>query len=161
MGTKMTMYAFENLGLNLNEENKDLMVFVEVGRCVSDAVQAISGCRIGKKTLHYANYGRHAATFCRISTGEGIRIIDEDIKNQNIMETDEELIERLSNTPNEELFSIQKVKIDLENIDYPDKKFNKNVCSICEEVVKDNKYTIKDGVCVCNACLETPYYQVI
>ncbi|MDR2624256.1 MAG: FmdE family protein [Methanobrevibacter sp.] len=161
IGTKMTMYAFEKLGLNLNEENEDLMVFVEIGRCVADAIQSVSGSRVGKKTFKLMDYGRHAATFCRISTGEGIRVVDEDIKNQNRTETDEELIERLTNTPNEELFSIQKIKIDFENMDHPDKKFNRIVCPVCNEVVKDNKYVVRNGVGICKACAEESYYQII
>ncbi|MDR2830699.1 MAG: FmdE family protein [Methanobrevibacter sp.] len=161
IGTKMTMYAFEQLGLSLNEENMDLMVFVEIGRCVADAIQVVSDCRIGKKTFKLMDYGRHAASFCRISTGEGIRIVDEDIKNQNKAETDEKLMERLINTANEELFSIEKIKIDFESMDYPDKKFNKIICPVCDEVVKDNKYILRNGIGICKACAEKSYYQFI
>ncbi|GAA5819527.1 MAG: formylmethanofuran dehydrogenase subunit E [Methanobrevibacter sp. CfCl-M3] len=161
MGTKMTMYALEHLGMKLNEKNKDLLVFVEIDRCMADAVQIVSGCTIGKRTLKLMDYGRFAVTFYKISTGEGIRVTDDDIQNQNKKETKEELIERLTNTPNEELFSMHKVRLRLKNNDFPGKNFNQVVCPVCNEIVKDEKYLLRNGVGICKACAEESYYEFI
>jgi formylmethanofuran dehydrogenase subunit E len=161
MGTKMAIYALEQLGLNLNEEHEDLIVFVEIGRCMADAIQVVTKCRIGKKSLNVIDYGKYSATFYKMSTGEGIRLTDEDIKHQNKKETDEDLVKRLIEMPNEELFSTRKVEIDLETLNYKDKKFNKIICPICNEVVKDNKYIIRNGVGICKSCAEESYYKFI
>jgi formylmethanofuran dehydrogenase subunit E len=161
MGTKMAMYALEQLGLNLNEEHEDLIVFVEIGRCMADAIQVVTKARIGKKSLTVIDHGKYSATFYKKSTGEGIRLTDEDIRNQNKKEIDEDLVKRLIEMPNEELFSTQKVKIDLETLNYKDKEFNKIVCPICDEVVKDNKYVIKNGEHICKSCAEGSYFKII
>ncbi|MDR3290812.1 MAG: FmdE family protein [Methanobrevibacter sp.] len=161
MGTKMTMHALEHLGMKLNEKNKDLLVFVEIDRCMADAVQVVSGCTIGKRTLKLMDYGRFSATFYKISAGEGVRITDNDIQNQNEEESKEDLVERLSSTPNEELFSLRKVKLRLKESDFPGKDFSKIVCPICNEIVKDDKYIVRNGVGICKACGEGSYYEYI
>ncbi|MDR2873837.1 MAG: FmdE family protein [Methanobrevibacter sp.] len=161
MGTKMTMHALEYLGMKLNEKNKDLLVFVEIDRCMADAVQIVSGCTIGKRTLKLLDYGRFAATFYKISSGEGVRIIDNDIQNQNEEESKEHLINRLSNTPNEELFTVRRVKLRLKKSDFPGKDFSKIRCPICNEIVKDDKYVVRNGVGICKACAKESYYEFI
>jgi formylmethanofuran dehydrogenase subunit E len=161
MGTKMSMYAMEYLGFELNQQSKDLMVFTEIDRCMADAVQVVTGCTIGKRTLKLMDYGRFAVTFYKISTGEAIRVTDEDIQNQNKDEEKEELIERLISTPSEELFKIRKVKLNISEDDLPGKSAKTSKCSVCGEVVKDNKYIFRNGKSICKACAIESYYEFI
>nr|WP_231624243.1 formylmethanofuran dehydrogenase subunit E family protein [Methanobrevibacter arboriphilus] len=69
IGTKLAIYALGKLGMELNQKNKDLIVFLEIDRCMSDAVQAVTGCSMGKRSLKQMNYGKFAASFYKISTG--------------------------------------------------------------------------------------------
>ncbi|WP_067089059.1 FmdE family protein [Methanobrevibacter curvatus] len=160
MGTKMTMLAMKELGFNLNEPTKDLVVFVEIGRCMADAVQVVSGCTLGKGSLNLLDYGRFAGTFLKISTGEAVRITDMDIQTQVPGESKEELIERLTNTSNDVLFRIEKVRVRLREGDLPGHSSdNKIVCPICGEIVKDNQHIIQNGVAYCKACVVESYYE--
>lgn len=63
IGTKLAMYGLELLGMPLNERHKNLIVFLEIDRCMSDAVQSVTGCSMGKRTLKQMYYGKFAATF--------------------------------------------------------------------------------------------------
>jgi formylmethanofuran dehydrogenase subunit E len=156
------MYGLENLEMELNTENKDLIVFVEIDRCMSDAVQAITGCSMGKRSLKQMNYGKFAATFYKISTGEAIRITDVDANSkEEKTETKEELIERFKNTPNEELFNIQKVKIKIDENDLPGKPRERAFCSVCNEKVMDGNHLIINGKEICKSCAGDPYYTII
>jgi formylmethanofuran dehydrogenase subunit E len=128
---------------------------------MTDAVQIVSGCTIGKRTLKLIDYGRFAATFYKISAGEGIRIVDNDIQNQDEEESREHLVNRLINTPNEELFTIRRVKLQLKKTDLPGKHFDKIRCPICNEIVKDGKYIVRNGVGICKACAEESYYEFV
>ncbi|MDR0913446.1 MAG: FmdE family protein [Methanobrevibacter sp.] len=165
MGTKMSMIALDMLGFELNKRNKDLLVFVEIGRCATDAVQVVTGCTLGKGTLKLIDYGRFAATFYKISTGEAIRITDEDIKLQETgeikKETKEELINRLVNTSNNNLFKIQKVKIHLKEEDLPGKREETIICPVCGEMVKDNKHIYQNGKAICKSCAIESYYELL
>ena len=51
IGTKLAMYGMELLGMELNQKHKNLIVFLEIDRCMSDAVQSVTGCSMGKRNL--------------------------------------------------------------------------------------------------------------
>ena len=41
IGTKLAMYGMELMGFELNQRHKNLIVFLEIDRCMSDAVQSV------------------------------------------------------------------------------------------------------------------------
>jgi formylmethanofuran dehydrogenase subunit E len=55
-------------------EGKALVVFVEIDRCATDAIQALTGVSLGKRTLKYLDYGKTAATFVNVGTGRAVRV---------------------------------------------------------------------------------------
>ena len=56
-------------------DKKSLMVFVEIDRCATDAIQLVIGCSAGKRTLKLIDYGKMAATFVNLKTEKSIRIL--------------------------------------------------------------------------------------
>jgi ABC-type glutathione transport system ATPase component len=50
LGTKVTLAAMKALGLDPGVRNKNLIVYVEIDRCMTDAVQAITGCSLGTRS---------------------------------------------------------------------------------------------------------------
>jgi formylmethanofuran dehydrogenase subunit E len=75
---------FEKI-MNLFAPGRDLIVYVEVDRCATDAIQAITGCSLGRRSLKHKDFGKFAATFVDSGTGNAIRVaIDE--KNREINE---------------------------------------------------------------------------
>ena len=52
------------------EEGKKLIVFVEIDRCATDAIESVTGCRMGKRTSKFRDYGIMAATFCHPDTAQ-------------------------------------------------------------------------------------------
>ena len=57
---------------------KGLVVFVEIDRCATDAIQAVTGCSLGKRTLKHMDYGKMAATFVNVPAGEAVRVAARD-----------------------------------------------------------------------------------
>ena len=47
------------------------MVFVEIDRCTTDAIMALTGCRPGKRSMKIRDYGKMAATFINLETSQG------------------------------------------------------------------------------------------
>ena len=78
IGTKLAMYGMELMGMELNQRHKNLIVFLEIDRCMSDAVQAVTGCTMGKRSLKQMYYGKFAVTFYNMDNGEAIRVADAD-----------------------------------------------------------------------------------
>ena len=162
IGTKLAMYGLELLGMPLNERHKNLIVFLEIDRCMSDAVQSVTGCSMGKRTLKQMYYGKFAATFYNQDTGEALRITDADAnKKFKDDETRDEMIQRFKVTPPEELFKVDKVKIELTKGEMPGKPYTTVFCSQCGEKVSDGRHVLKGGKAYCKSCAEGSYYEII
>ena len=162
IGTKLAMYGLELMGMSLNVRHKNLIVFLEIDRCMSDAVQSVTGCSMGKRTLKQMYYGKFAATFYNMESGEALRITDADANNKfKFKETKEEMIARFRCTPPEDLFNVQNVKIELSKGDLPGKPYTKVFCSVCGEKVSDGKHKLIGGKPICRSCAEGSYYELI
>src|SRR5271157_637710 len=74
LGTRMTIIGTRELGMNPLEKNRNLIVYVEIDRCIADAIQAITGCSLGHRTLKYKPYGKFAATYVDLKTGTAVRV---------------------------------------------------------------------------------------
>src|SRR6185295_5255326 len=77
LGARMAMLGCDLIGLNdpRGADRKKLIVWVEIDRCMADAIGAVTGVRLGKRSLKYFDYGKVAATFLNTETGEAVRIV--------------------------------------------------------------------------------------
>src|SRR3979409_434237 len=55
------------------DRNK-LIVWIETDRCLADAVETVTGARLGKRTLKFLDYGKLAAPFLNVETGKAVRV---------------------------------------------------------------------------------------
>ncbi|WP_409200083.1 FmdE family protein [Methanobrevibacter sp. DSM 116169] len=162
IGTKLAMYGLKLMNMKLNERNKNLVVFLEIDRCMSDAVQSVTGCTLGKRSLKQMYYGKFATTFYDMETKKALRISDADAnKKFKAKETKEEMIERFKSTPPEELFKVEEVKIELKEGEMPGKPHTSTFCSVCNEKVTDGRHKVRGGKPICVSCAEGSYYELI
>src|SRR5258708_26735190 len=77
LGARMAMLGCSLLGLNepRGADRKKIIVWVEIDRCMADAVSAVTGVRLGKRSLKYVDYGKVAATFLNTETQKAVRIV--------------------------------------------------------------------------------------
>src|SRR5712664_421428 len=77
LGARMAMLGCSLLGLNepRGADRKKLIIWVEIDRCMTDAVSAVTGVRLGRRSLKYLDYGKVAATFLNTETSEAFRIV--------------------------------------------------------------------------------------
>ncbi len=166
MGTKLAIHGMENMGMTPGEKDKRLIVFTEIDRCISDAILLVTRTSLGKKSLKPMGYGKFAATFVNIDTGEAIRVVDiranrKDRDKDEDEESIEERIERIAKTPGEELFKIQKVSVKIDPNDLPGKPLEVSKCADCGEVIMDGKQHLKGGHAYCTSCFDKSYYQIL
>ena len=159
MGTKSALAAMRKLGFDpYIKKHKDLIVYVETDRCMTDAVQGVSGCGLGKRSLKYVDYGKFAATFVRLSTGEAYRVTTtKDFPKELSVD---EVLKLVSETPDEEMLLLERAEVDIPENDLPGSAKERAVCSVCKERVMDGRAVFKDGVPYCKACLYGAYYRV-
>lgn len=167
IGTRIAMAGMRELGMNPMERNRDLMVFVEIDRCMADAVQAVTGISMGHRTLKYKDYGKFAATFLDLSNGKAVRVSTAEgprptaEKTQNDKPDMKGMVEKLSNVSEEELLVIEDVKVNIGNHDVPGFPKYRAYCEKCGDRVLDKREVIVDGKTLCKACAEGSYYTKI
>src|SRR5580704_6757138 len=75
LGVRLAMLGLQELGIqDPIAGRKRIVTYVEIDRCVTDAVALVSNCRLGKRALKFRDWGKVAATFVDLQTGRAIRI---------------------------------------------------------------------------------------
>src|SRR6201993_4881227 len=75
LGVRLAMLGLRELGIeDPIAERKRIVTYVEIDRCVTDAVGLVAHCRLGKRALKFRDWGKVAATFCDLRAGRAIRI---------------------------------------------------------------------------------------
>nr|WP_319373477.1 FmdE family protein [uncultured Methanobacterium sp.] len=183
LGTRMCMLAMERLEMNPDTGNEDLVVYVEIDRCLPDAIQAITGCSLGNRRLKYSDYGKFIATFVDISSGKAVRVsaLDDKIdssqgfwtwlenilistKPGNLTPEKEEIefaAHRIYDIPDEELLLLEDVHLEIPENDMPGFPEHVAVCSTCGEHVVDFKEFNVDGRTICRSCTEKSVKLVV
>jgi formylmethanofuran dehydrogenase subunit E len=153
IGTRMTICGLKKLGIRdpKGADRKKLMVFVEIDRCATDAIMALTGCRPGKRNMKVLDYGKMAATFINMETGKAVRLAaaaqKRDGENQDFAELKEE-----------ELFSITEVTVPLRPEDMPGKPLRHAQCMRCGENILDGREIDNEGETLCKPCFDRKNY---
>ncbi|MDD1701456.1 MAG: FmdE family protein [Methanoregula sp.] len=162
LGTRLTIAGLRELGMDPREPIRNLIVYMEIDRCGTDAVQAITGCSLGHRSLKHKDFGKFAATFVDTKTGKAVRVA---IHEKNRAEHDKletkEVIRVLSEVPEDEILKIEHVRLVIPREDQPGFPVGKAICSRCGEQVSDNRHTEVNGKVLCRNCANGSYYTVI
>ena len=158
IGVKMARLGMKTLGLDPETDAKKIYVFVECDRCPADAIGIVTGARVGKRTLRALDFGKIAATFVNLETNEAVRIQRHTRRHPADGQDPVEFYEKL---PDEDIFKIQRVKVDLRPCDLPGKPVEVVYCECCGEDVTDSRHVIKDGKILCRSCAGESYYNVL
>ncbi|MCZ7574490.1 MAG: FmdE family protein [Ardenticatenaceae bacterium] len=166
LGTRMALLGCELLGLEPPDQEKRLFVFVEIDRCLADAVAAVSGCRLGKRTLKYLDYGKAAATFYDRRTDHAVRIVARDDARDKVpLYADARLDKSAAQVyayrvmPVDFLFVVQEVVLAIAPEDRPGRPLSRVVCERCGEGINDRREVYAGGQILCRACANGAYYR--
>lgn len=156
IGTRLSLAGMKALGLDPSKRNRDLIAFVEVDRCMTDAVQAVTGCSLGHRNLKYHDYGKFAAVLYDLSTHRAVRVTP----NQNDKVVGD-IIQHWKMAPVGDLVTIQEVEVSLKEEDLPGRPKSRLACSGCGEIIMDNRGITVGGKLLCRPCVEGAYYRLV
>ena len=166
LGVRMAMLGCRLLGIDEPTLGKRLIVYVEIDRCMADAIAAVTGCRLGKRTLKHADYGKCACTFVDTLTGRAVRISARDSAREQMwgyvpFGLDKEAAQREAYKimPDEELFVVREVMVNIPAYDRPGRTISRVVCAICGEGINDRREVQLNGLVLCRACAHGSYFQ--
>ena len=170
LGVRMAMLGLELLGIEdpKGRDRKRLITFVEIDRCMTDAIGVVTGCRLGKRALKFRDWGKVAATFVDLQNDRAVRIAaresskavarqmhpEVESKNQQQMLAYREM-------PTDELFDVQWVKVHLPPEELPGYKGERIVCVKCGEGINFQREVRVGNDMLCRACAEGTYYEPV
>jgi len=157
IGVRMARYALKLLGIDDPKAFRNLVVYVECDRCLTDAIGTVTGCKLGKRNLKWMDYGKSAATFLNTETDEAVRIY----RKEHVYPAEgQDLVEFFNGIPDEKMFRADSVKVHYSHTDLPGKPLDAMTCPICGEEVIDGRQVTRDGRQICKACDGGAYYSV-
>jgi formylmethanofuran dehydrogenase subunit E len=165
LGVRLAMLGLEELGIDDPvAERKRIVTYVEIDRCVTDAVALVANCRLGKRALKFRDWGKVAATFVDLQTGRAVRIAARETSKQAAREMFPELGKEAGQQKayaalsDEVLFDKQWVKVEVPPEDLPGFKGPRVVCAECGEGINFKREVVLGDRTVCRSCAGEKYY---
>lgn len=166
LGVRMALLGCRELGIeDPQKEPKRLVVYVEIDRCATDAIQVVTGCKLGKRTMKYVDYGKVAATFVDLHTGDAVRVVarEDARENATLYQSEdctkyEAQLSAYKEMSDSELFDIEHVQVNIPAEDMPGPPRERVICHQCGEAVNDSREVRLAGKVLCRACAYGSYY---
>ena len=164
LGVRMTLAGCRAIGVEDPQgAGKSFIVIAEIDRCATDAIQALTGVSLGKRTLKYVDFGKMAATFVNTVTGVSVRVAAREEARERaarLMPAERDprqaqmLAYRIMNE--RELLSLTSVTVSAGLLD---RRRIRVVCQACGEGVTYEREVQRDGLVLCRACAGEAYYR--
>ena len=165
LGVRMGLAGLVALGLEAPVKKGDALVIIETDGCFADGIEVSTGTNIGHRNLRVADFGKIAATFVNVQTGQVIRLSPA----QNVREHAESYTPEIKSRyyaqlhgyqlmPDKELFTFREVvlKPPLKAIlSRPDFRME---CERCGEEIINERQVIVGGLSLCCTCANQGYY---
>ncbi|MGE5239077.1 MAG: FmdE family protein [Chloroflexota bacterium] len=167
LGVRMALHGLSEIGIAEPKgcDRKKLIVFVETDRCATDAIQSVTGCSLGKRTLKFMDLGKMAATFLNLATGCAVRIVAREDAKEKAREcrpdasdryvAQAEAYRRMMDT---DLFVTQRVGVTVNPHDMPGRPLSRVTCDLCGEHVQDGREVRRGAATLCRSCAEGSYF---
>ncbi len=163
LGVRMALAGCRALGIaEPRSLGKNLVVFVEIDRCATDAIQAVTGCSLGKRTLKHLDYGKMAATFVHVPTGLAVRVAAREDAREGaaayapgVADPRRAQIAAYQVMPEHELLTLHSVIVLPGWLDRPRVRV---ACERCGEGVNYGREVVSNGQTLCRPCFAGAYY---
>jgi formylmethanofuran dehydrogenase subunit E len=176
IGYRAAVAGLRELGVE-RPKDEELVAIVENDACGIDAVQVVAGTTLGKGNLVFRDYGKRVYTFINRTTGEAVRVAERpefserkgapemtrlrrkvaggtatDAEEAEFSRLSDSFVNELLAMPEEEMFSITRVKVQV-----PERAriFRSVRCSVCGETLAESRARVQEGRIVCIPCSGT------
>lgn len=170
IGVRMSILGLGLLGCGCPlgmPEIKNIVGFVEVERCLADAVAAATGLRFGRGSLKMINLGLLAVSFLDLTDGRAVRVVNREQSKELARDyapagltkpsAVQEAAYRLM--PDDVLFEASWVRIDLEPNERPGARPEKIPCQRCGVLVRSGQLRRVAGQNLCAVCAGQAYFS--
>lgn len=168
IGVRMAMEGLGRVGIDdpKGKDRKKTYVLVEIDRCATDAIQSVTGCSLGKRSMRWIDHGVMAATFVNLDTGKAVRVTAREESRELSKKYAPQTVDKYQRQldaykvmPLDELFSFQDVEVTLKECEMPGRPIRRVECEQCGDWVQDCREVIQDGKTLCRGCAGGRYYK--
>ena len=166
LGVRMGLAGLAAIGLPAPMLQKAALVILETDGCFADGIEVATGATVGHRTLRIKDFGKTAATFVHVGTGEAVRLapqpgvrelafcyVPDNVQNY------EAQLKGYQVMPETELFSFEEVHLipPLEAIlSQPGLRVT---CVRCGEEIINARQVEVGGEILCATCAGVGYYR--
>jgi formylmethanofuran dehydrogenase subunit E len=170
LGVRMSLLGLREIGIKdpKGADRKKIIVFVEMDRCATDAVQSVTRCSLGRRTMKFMDFGKMAATFLNLRTGKAVRVMAREESREKAKELfphyDNKYtgqLEAYRTMSDGDLFEVMPVQVQIRPEDMPGRPLSRVECRECGEHVQDGREVRRDGEVLCKACAGGGYYTQV
>ena len=171
IGVRMAMLGCRLIGIDDPKDQrsrKNIVVYVEIDRCATDAIASVTGCQLGKRTLKFKDFGINAATFVNLTTQIAYRVVSTESSREHAPKYAEEetspqkqQLIGYQNMPDDLLFDVYQVEVSIAEGDMPGPPRHHATCDRCGQMVRDGKEVHIAQEVICRPCSDKGYFKVI
>jgi formylmethanofuran dehydrogenase subunit E len=168
LGARIGLAGAAALNLDVPRNDKHLLIIIETDGCFADGIEAATGCTIGHRTLRVEDYGKIAATFVDVETGQAVRVAPRlDVRERAYACTPDEprhyfaQLKAYQVMPDHELLSIQRVQLTTPVEAIVSRAGVRANCDLCGEEIINEREVVRDGLTLCRSCAGQGYYQLV
>ncbi len=165
LGVRAGLAGLSTLDLTFPVENKSLLVIVETDGCFTDGIEVATGATIGHRTLRVEDYGKIAATFIKVTSGEAVRIspsLDARQRARAYAPDEANLYDSQLRAyrlmPDLELFDIREVELRVSLQKIISQAGIRTQCENCGEDIINEREVHRNGLTLCRACAGPAYF---
>jgi len=168
LGSRVALAGSAAINMDVPRKDKRLLVIVETDGCFVSGVEVVTGCAVRHRTLRVEDYGKIAATFINIKTGEAVRVTPRlDVRDRARDYAPDEkrryyaMLKGYQEMPAEELLSIEEIVL-TEPVESIISRAGVRVnCEDCGEEIINEREVIRDNRVLCRPCATPSYYKTV
>jgi len=169
LGARMALLGCSLIGIAdpRQQDRKKIIIWVEIDRCLADAVGIVTGTRLGRRTLKFVNYGKIAASFLNLESNRAYRVCVPESSREmanlrygKIVDKKARQMLAYTEASDNELFVSNEVRIHYNEFDLPGPPRSRASCARCGEEVNDKREVISaTNEKLCRPCADGGYYE--
>ncbi|MBT3314640.1 MAG: formylmethanofuran dehydrogenase [Anaerolineae bacterium] len=168
LGSRVGLAGAAALNMDVPRSDKRLLVIVETDGCFVSGVETVTGCGVNHRTLRVEDYGKIAATFINVKTGEAVRVAPRlDVRQRARDYAPDEkrryyaMLKGYQEMPTEELLSIEEVVLTTPVETIVSRAGVRVNCDDCGEEIINEREVVQGNRVLCRACASPTYYQAV
>ncbi|HET7089204.1 MAG TPA: FmdE family protein [Anaerolineae bacterium] len=168
LGVRIGLAGAAALGLGAPRKDKRLLVIAEADGCFADGIEVATNCTVGHRTLRIEDYGKIAATFVDVKTGNGVRVAPcLDARERACIYAPAEQRHYFAQLaayqimPDDELLAIQTVRLTTPVEAIVSRAGVRVDCAACGEEIINEREVEVGGTTLCRACAGQAYYRPV